>query len=305
MSYRDVTEEIIVSYVDGELLESEEFELKSLLLEYPDLNLRVEIQKKVSLDLKSIFTGSLEATPNHIIKKIDKLVDDREIKNIAEPNDEKVISFADYKSKNSWVNMSSISKIAAGLVLGILTTSIFDLPFDLSSTSSINEKTEKPFTAVNQESENLIEVSETALRAMQQVKIKTRGKEIEKYVGSTKSLADISVCNLVKSDGFLVSTEYRSNGLLPCKEGPVLIKGVPFKLSFTAPITGQLDVYEVINGTKSNVLKDLSVQYGEKIELPEVTVSTRKDYNLEFFFRGLKAQYKILIEYDVIDNVGE
>ena len=113
MERKDITDELLIAFADGELTEPELTDVAKLVSEHKDLIDTVEKQKALSADLKDFFDVSSEKTPDHIADKIREMAAIKSSSNVVE-----ISAFRKF-SKRANISLKSLSQMAAALAIGV------------------------------------------------------------------------------------------------------------------------------------------------------------------------------------------
>lgn len=129
MDKENITDELLMAFADGELVESERLEIEALVSQHAELAERVEQHKVLAKSLRNFFSASNEKTPEYVAQEILKLTEAEKNDNVIELNIFKKLRDKANISINSLVKLAAV--FAIGLYLGptiFSTTSMYRGP---------------------------------------------------------------------------------------------------------------------------------------------------------------------------------
>lgn len=299
LTSENITSEILISYVDGELSAKEKVVVEELIRNHPDIQDRVNQHRELSIGLGSLFNEALEETPDYIATKIHALADKKELQeNIPNPLSN-VVSFVRRQFIPSWDNFSGLTKVAAGVVLGIIATPyLFNQQPDIVTVVSSNISELKSFPIDNQ----MTQLKEN--QEVDSIVIQEQSKTV-----SSKILNNICI----DKNGFGISTHYEGkttskNDCDPPQSPPTIIEGVPFKMSVVAPVSGKMTITKFL-GTQANaIVSDIDVLFGKTYTTPQdifIKATNQDKLIYEISFSGSGIKYSRTLNFKVSINKSE
>ena len=130
---KNITDETLISYVDGELSSKEMEEVSALISQSASLKLRVDNHQDLSTQLKTFFSEGMDDTPDYIATKIHNLVDTYEESKDNSSLFSNVITYVGNKITPSWDNFNGLTKVAAGVAVGVIASPyLFDKDINTS-----------------------------------------------------------------------------------------------------------------------------------------------------------------------------
>ena len=206
-----------------------------------------------------------------------------------------VVSFVRKQFMPSWDNLSGLTKVAAGVILGIVATPyLFNQQSDIVTTISSNVSELKPLS-----NNKMTELAENI--KLDSVVTKQNSRSLPYTIIN-------NIC--IDRNGFGLSTQYE--GKVINKENcdllqsrPTIIDGVPFRVSVVPPITGKMTITKFLGAKAKTIVADIHVAFGKAYTAPQdvfTKVANQDGLIYEISFSQSEIKYSRIIKFDTKVN---
>jgi hypothetical protein len=258
-----ISDEQIVSYVDGELDEHEIAKIKAALQDNPSLQIKVDDYKKSESILKTGFSIDGLKTPDHILARLDV------IEKAAEKSTKTKIKTSFLENIYSYIQLQIAIPTTAAFALGILLA-----PSLLPLSGGI---TLKGGDAIDNQ-------------------IATRGSlaEGESVVFDMIAINDSSTINI--SDYLNARIIQNGNGIT---NGGIIQAGVPFSVSLLSPFNGAATIRELTEDIQSESLDTVNIAAGRYLTFAAMQADDQSSLTLSIELNNNEIQVTQILEFDV------